>query len=66
MNRAGISGARANPKGLRHVFGVVAIQNSIALNMVQKWLGHADLSTTAIYANAIGQEKQDIAAKMWG
>ena len=66
MNRAGISGAHANPKGLRHAFGVAAIQQGIALNMVQKWLGHADLATTAIYADAIGQEEQDIAARMWG
>jgi len=32
---------------------------------LQKWLGHAQLSTTAIYANAIGKEEQDIAARMW-
>ena len=66
MNRAGINGAHANPKGLRHAFGVMAIQKGIALNMVQKWLGHADLATTAIYADAIGQEEQVIAARMWG
>ncbi|WP_239021567.1 hypothetical protein [Novacetimonas cocois] len=35
------------------------------LNMVQKWLGHAQLSTTAIYADAVGAEEQDIARKMW-
>ncbi len=34
-------------------------------NMVQKWLGHAQLSTTAIYANAVGEEEQAIAARMW-
>jgi hypothetical protein len=27
------------------------------LNMVQKWLGHAPLTTTAIYANAVGEEE---------
>ncbi|MDT8873452.1 hypothetical protein RAA17_25850 [Komagataeibacter rhaeticus] len=27
------------------------------LNMVQKWLGHAQLSTTAIYADAVGAEE---------
>jgi integrase/recombinase XerD len=32
--------------------------------MVQKWLGHARLATTAIYANAVGEEEQNIAARM--
>ena len=34
-------------------------------NMVQKWLGHAQLTTTAINANAVGEEEQSIAARMW-
>jgi integrase/recombinase XerD len=33
--------------------------------MVQKWLGHAALETTAIYADAIGEEEQTIASRMW-
>jgi site-specific recombinase XerD len=39
---------------------------SIPLNLVQKWLGHAQLSTTAVYANAVGAEEKDIARRMWG
>jgi hypothetical protein len=31
----------------------------------QKWLGHAQLTTTALYANAVGEEEQEIAARMW-
>jgi hypothetical protein len=27
--------------------------------------GHAALTTTAIYANAVGEEEQTIAARMW-
>ena len=38
---------------------------SVPLHMLQHWLGHAELSTTAIYADAVGREEQDIAAKMW-
>ena len=34
-------------------------------NLVQKWLGHAQLTTTAIYANPVGEEEQSIAARMW-
>jgi integrase/recombinase XerD len=67
MDAAGIGeGPHASPKGLRHGFGVAAVSKGIALNMVQKWLGHAQLSTTSIYANAVGQEEQSIAARMWG
>lgn len=66
MEHADIQGPQASPKGLRHGFGVYAIADcEIPLNMVQKWLGHADLKTTAIYANALGREERDIANKMW-
>jgi integrase len=66
MDRAGLQGPHATPKGLRHGFGVAAVNAGIPLNMVQKWLGHAQLSTTAIYADAVGAEEQAIASKMWG
>ena len=32
--------------------------------MREPW-GHAQLTTTAIYANAVGEEEQSIAARMW-
>jgi hypothetical protein len=43
----------------------VRMTAGIPLNLVQKWLGHAQLSTTAIYANAVGVEEKDIAQCMW-
>ena len=56
---AGIpDGPHACPKGLRHGFGVQAVSRGIALNMVQKWLGHAQLTTTAIYANAVARRSR--------
>ncbi len=65
MARANIRGLQASPKGLRHGFGVHAVQSGVPLNLVQKWLGHAQLSTTAIYANAVGPEEYAIAERMW-
>ena len=65
MAQAGIIGLQASPKGLRHGFGVHAVQSGVPLNLVQKWLGHAQLSTTAIYANAVGPEEYAIAERMW-
>ncbi len=58
-------GPHRSPKGLRHSFGVHATVSGVPLNMLSKWMGHADIKTTAIYANAIGKEEQDIAARMW-
>ncbi len=62
---ADIEGAQASPKGLRHALGVAAVGQGIPLNMVQRWLGHAQLTTTAIYAEAVGEEERAIAARMW-
>jgi integrase/recombinase XerD len=45
---------------------VAAVSAGIPLNLIQKWLGHAQLSATAIYANALGTEEKDIARRMWG
>ena len=64
MQAAKLDGPRASPKGLRHGFGAVAVAAGIPLNVVQKWLGHAQLSTTAIYADAVGAEEHDIAQRM--
>lgn len=65
MDAADLNGMHAMPKGLRHCFGVTAIQSQVPLNMVQRWLGHADMRTTAIYAGAVGPEERSIAARMW-
>jgi integrase len=65
MEAADISGLHAMPKGLRHGFGIKAVTSSVPLNMTQKWLGHAQISTTAIYTNAIGPEEKQMAERMW-
>lgn len=65
MSNAGITGPHATPKGLRHAFGVHAIHSGVPLNLVQRWLGHADMKTTAIYAAAFGPEERQIATRMW-
>lgn len=65
MATAGVGETAASPKGLRHGFGVHALHSGIPLNLLQRWLGHANISTTAIYANALGPEERAIAARMW-
>ena len=59
------AGPHRSPKGLRHGFGVHAISSGVPLNMLSKWMGHATLEVTAIYANALGAEEQSIAVRMW-
>lgn len=65
MATAGIIGTPAMPKGLRHGFGVHAFQSNVLPHLVQRWLGHASLRTTAIYADVIGSEERAFAARMW-
>jgi integrase/recombinase XerD len=62
---AGVAGAHASPKGLRHGFGVRAIQKTRNPRLVQKWLGHRSLETTTIYMDVIGQEERAEAQAMW-
>lgn len=65
MHTAGIQGEQATAKGLRHGFAIHAIQSGVSINLVQRWLGHASLATTAIYTEAVGPEERLIAARMW-
>lgn len=65
MRRAGISDSLCKPKALRHAFAVEAGQKGIPLNIVQRWLGHARIETTAIYASAIGDEERNLARRAW-
>jgi integrase/recombinase XerD len=65
MALANIVGLPAMPKGLRHGFGVNAYQSLVPPNLVQRWLGHASLRTTSIYADVVGPEERAFAARMW-
>jgi integrase/recombinase XerD len=65
MAMAGIIGAPAMPKGLRHGFGVSAFQCNVPPHIVQRWLGHASLRTTSIYGDVIGAEERAFAARLW-
>jgi site-specific recombinase XerD len=65
MHQAGIPPDLAKPKSLRHAFAVEAVQRKIALSVIKKWLGHAKLETTAIYADPVGDEERSLASLMW-
>ena len=65
MRAAEVHEGAANPRGLRHTFAVFAVGAAVPLTMIQKWMGHADLSTTAIYLDVAGVEERQIAWRMW-
>lgn len=66
MHEADVAvGPHATPRGLRHGFGLHAVRSGVPLNLVQRWLGHASLKTTAIYLQAMGDEEREIASRMW-
>lgn len=49
-NRARIRRA-CSPHVLRHTFAVQSLQDGVSLATLQHWMGHASLTTTAIYLN---------------
>jgi integrase/recombinase XerD len=66
MQQADITaGPHRVPKGLRHGYAIHALNKGVPLNMLSKWMGHSIMEITAIYANAVGEEQQAIAARMW-
>ncbi len=65
MTRIGVAGHIASPRGLRHAFGVGTLQAGIPLNLLQRWMGHARIATTALYAAACGPDEQVFASQFW-
>ncbi|WP_421705075.1 tyrosine-type recombinase/integrase [Aliiroseovarius sp.] len=65
MKEARIQGPQACPRGLRHSFAIHAVTSGVPLHLIQRWLGHTRLETTAIYSQVLGAEERSIAERMW-
>ena len=65
MRTAAIEGPQACPRGLRHSFGVAAACAGVPLPIIANLLGHASLTTTAIYTTAIGAEARELVSRVW-
>ena len=52
-------------RGLRHGCGVGAMQGGVPLPLIQRWMGHARLWTTAVYLNGCGPEECGVALTLW-
>ena len=65
MQYSQIHGPQGTCKGLRHGFGIHAATHSVPPTLIQRWMGHASQTTTAIYLNAVGKEERLFAQRMW-
>ena len=65
MSNAGITGVSANSRGLRHGFAIASIQRRVPLPLVQKWMGHARVTTTQIYTDIVGPQQRTYAKRTW-
>ena len=65
MQTAGLSGIHATSKGLRHAFGVRGAMEQIPINIIQNWLGHSDIATTAIYLGVRDEEERELIERTW-
>ncbi len=65
MRDLDITGAHANPKGLRHGFGIQNIQSGIDLGTVCELMGHSNVEITVIYTRAVGSDLRERISRAW-
>ena len=66
MKKAGMTeGPHCVSKGVRHSYAINAMNNGMPMSIISTRRGHAQMETTAISANAVGEAQQAIAIQMW-
>lgn len=62
---AGIEGPMACCRGLRHSYAMHAVSRQVPPFALRRFMGHASISTTMIYVDAVGAEEREFAERMW-
>lgn len=60
----GLTGLRARFHNCRHCFATNLLREGVSLRVVQELMGHADISTTAIYASVIDEDKVNAISRL--
>lgn len=59
-------GEKITPHSFRHSFATTLVENDVNLRLVQELLGHADLSTTQVYAHISDRDRRDAYRRVFG
>lgn len=65
LDAAGIEGPQATAKGFRHGYAVAMIKAGMSIYELKDRLGHESASTTAIYAQVVGQDAHELQMQYW-
>ncbi len=65
MALARVNGIQATPQGLRHSFGVCAVEDGVPLPIIAQVMGHMNLDSASVYTTATGNEVREYLKKMW-